>query len=586
MQEKEPCRVIFKVAKLKTKDIPGYADYCSALEKSLSSWKDNEPVSIYLESIKSHLNQAEIEVLYVIDNGRGFDERRLQAVMAEGSPDKQEGATGSFGVGHLTSYGMSGLQYICYASKQQDDTLLASGHAILASHDSDGELRSNNGYYVQEYHPRFNDPFVFGTSEQIPSFLREELDRIESPSGSIVAILGFNRFRQDSENGAQRKKELHELIREAVAENFAISIWMNHLEVDVFDSPQNSLEAITPERVDQNSIKDFLQHMARPDTGTKTRTVKAQQTLEAIETFQEYSMAGRLASEFADCQIYLRNRASTQSVSVWRNGMLITRSHLGLAKNQFDNKKPFDAVVLLSGKETPRRAHDIVKNAETPMHDKIQEKRLTSKKEKETLKAWLAGVRAWISEYAEESNAELSDLDDEIVFINGSDTMREKALKDLWLGSSMDDGERGPADPNKPGDGETESESREERPKVQRKFSPRKVRAQGRRLPQNRYRIRLKPSTKISKGSLKVIIDSGQDPSCTGIIKDTALVIQSAKSPGQDGKTYEVDSGGLVQLGDLKENETVVVDVDFQEPPDNFDKISLGCLLGSEEDKK
>ena len=498
--------------------------------------------------------------------------------MAEGSPDKEEGSTGSFGVGHLTSYGMSGLQYICYASKQQNGTLLATGHAILASHDSDGELRSNNGYYVQKYQSKFNDPFVFGAPEQIPAFLRCELDKITSPSGSIIAVLGFNQFRQDTESGNMRKKKLHELICEAVAENFAIAIWMNHLEVEIYDT----LEAILPQKVDRDGIERFLQYMARPKTGTRDQTLKAQQTLDSIETYRQCSESGKLPGDFQDCQIYLRNRARTHSVSVWRNGMLITRKHRGLAKNQFDNKKPFDAVVMLNGKEHPRNAHDIVKEAETPMHDRIQEKRLADKAEKLKLKNWLSAVREWISEHAEESGGELADLEDEIVLDVGN-TMKDKASRPLRIIPGAREGENEPIDPDEP---KPEPGPRPDpRPKprhVQRKFSPEK--AQGRPLPGNRYRVRLKPESRVANGILEVVVDSGQDPSCTGVIKDTPLVIRTAEEP--NGRTYHVDGSGLVHLGDLEEDKVVVVDLTFDSPPENFSLISLGCLLGSVAEKK
>ena len=82
-----------------------------------------------------------------------------------------------------------------------------------------------------------------------------------------------------------------------------------------------------------------------------------------------------------------------------------------------------------------------------------------------------------------------------------------------------------------------------------------------------------------------MVVDSGQDLSCTGIIKDTPLVIHAARSPGSNGTVYGVH-GGSVQLGDLNEGEMIVVDLTFDNPPENFDQISLGCLLGSIEERE
>ena len=580
LQDERPCKVIFKIAKLKTEEIPGYACYRDALEKALKSWRKNDSVASYLKLIHRSFVRRELEVLYVVDNGKGFDERGLEAVMAEGSPDKQEGSTGSFGVGHLTSYGMSDLRYICYASKRRDGALLATGHAILSSHDSDGELRSNNGYYVQDYQARFDDPYVFGAPEQIPAFLRRELDQMESPSGSIVAVLGFNRFHQGAGGKTHGKRELHELIREAVAENFAIAIWANHLEVEVCDTTQGdleTLETILPHKVDQRRIEEFLEYMARPETGTKEQTRKAQQTLDSIKTYRDPSESGRLPGDFQDCQIFLRNRARAHNVSVWRNGMLITRKHRGLAKNQFDNKKPFDAVVMLNGKEHPRDAHDIVKKAETPMHDRIQENRLEDEDEKQTLKSWLSEVRSWISERAEESGGESADLEDEIV-LDGGNTIKDKPAMPIGSGTE-EEGDDDSSDPHEPVGGKGTGPRRQAR-RIQRKFLSAKT--QGRPLANNRYRIRIRPESRIERGILRVIVDSGQDPSCRGVIQDTPLIVRSAKSPQPDGRIYPIKEG-LVQLDDLREDESVVVDLVFDNPPKDLNQVSLGCLLESRE---
>ena len=579
----EPCRVIFKVAKLKTTEIPGYEEYRAALKKSQVSWDGNESVTSYLTSIQEYCDRDELEVLFVIDNGKGFDEKGLEAVIAEGAPDKQDGSTGSFGIGHLTAYGISGLQYVCYASKRSNGEMLATGHAILSSHDSDGKLCSNNGYYVSTYEPKFNDPFTFSDSGDIPAFLRSELQAIEH-SGSIVAILGFNGFRRElEEDDGGRQKELPELLREAIAENFAIAVLSDALEIEVHGLGEEDGDGV--KKIDKGSIEGFLEWMARPETGTKAQTKKARQTLEAMETFRNPSVRENLAGQFRDCEIFLRNDGvAAHTVSVWRNGLLITRTHRGLAANFFCDKKPLDAVIRLSGQDTYRYAHDLVKSAETPLHDKIQSARLSSPSEKQELQGFLKEIRSWINENAEDAGGEAADLEDEVL-LEGNSTGEFKLSRQIKLFPDYAEEDGGAQiDVYQPDGPPNETDDPHNRTNAVQEVRPRNftdAQVQGKALGQNGsgdYRILVRPAKNIENGVLKVIVDSGQDISCVGIIQDDMLVVKSAASSA-DGTAFPV-SGGLVKLARVQKGRAIVLDLTFVDPPDDFSRVSLGCLLG------
>ena len=573
------------MAKLKTVEIPGYEEYHEALNKSQASWDGNESVSSYLASIREYFDRDELEVLFVIDNGKGFDEKGLEAVIAEGAPDKQDGSTGSFGIGHLTAYGISGLQYVCYASRRPNGAMLATGHAILSSHDSDGRLCSNNGYYVSKYEPKFNDPFTFCDSDGIPAFLRSELEAIEC-SGSIVAILGFNGFRRELEEDEGRQKELPELLREAIAENFAIAVLSDALEIEVHGLGD---EESGVKKIDKDSIKGFLEWMARPETGTKVQTKKARQTLEAMETFRNPSVRESLTGQFRDCEIFLRNDGVTaHTVSVWRNGLLITRTHRGLAANFFCDKKPLDAVVRLSGQDTYRRAHDLVKSAETPLHDKIQSARLSNSSEKRELQEFLKEIRYWINNNAEDAGGEAADLEDEVL-LEGNSTGEFKISRQIKLFPDYVEEEGGEkVEVYKPDGPLNETDDPHNRKNAVKEVRPRNftdARVQGKALGQNGrgdYRIRIRPAESIENGVLKVIVDSGQDISCAGVIQDDVLAVKSAAGP-DGGEKFEV-SDGLVKLASVKKDHAIVLDLTFVECPDDFSRVSLGCLLGVLED--
>ena len=216
------------------------------------------------------------------------------------------------------------------------------------------------------------------------------------------------------------------------------------------------------------------------------------------------------------------------------------------------------------------------------MHDQIQQRRIKTVEGKRNLRRWFTELREWLSERAEESTAESQDLMDEITLDDGDgDTIKDRVAKAHWV-TNMDEGEHGAVDPADPKDDPT-PKPRPEQPKLQRKFLPERERAQGRLMPNSNYRIRLRPTSKIADCVLKVVVDNGMDLSCFGTIKNKSLAIASARN--SDGEEYRVD-GGMVRLGDVRENEMLTVDVAFKNIPNNFRQIALDCLIGSMEEKE
>ncbi len=569
------CRVVFKTARLDASDIPEFSRYREVLGRARRSWADNPSVSDYLSSIGEHARDDNVDVLYVIDNGKGFDGRGLEAVLAEGTPDKQDGSSGSFGIGHLTTFGLSGLQYIFYLGKRHDGGMSAAGHAILSSYeDDDGTLCSNHGYFLGEYRPTFKSPYVYCDPGDIPPFLLREAEGIDG-SGSVVAVLGFKGFRGKSAAGKD-SGHLSRLIREAVAENFAIAICSKRLTIEV------RADGGAPDQIDQGSIMGFLRWMARPETGTREATREAQLTLDAIESHQSAEADGRLPDRFRDCRIRMRNRSPAHNVSIWRNGMLITRRHRGLSKGMFDGKKPLNAVVLLSGEERPRDAHDLVKKAETPLHDRIQEKRLSTPDEKADLKSLLEDIRRWIARHAEDSGGESAYLEDEIMLDTGSaGAFRESSRPSAKVPDDDSDDDNPDEHGRTPGTGgksegsETQG-ARGKRAVNRRNHAP--MRMQGRRLDE-RYRVRLMPAQSMGRAVLEVVVDTGQDASCLGGIAAADLAVKDASlpaaAPGQECRVHS----GKVELAGLKKGSPLLVDLVFDRslPED----VSIDCRIGT-----
>ena len=588
----EHCKVLFKTAELSSSEIPEFPKYREILKKAQYTWKNTPTLKKYLSTIDAYARQDKVEVLYVIDNGKGFDQSALKAVLREGTPEKVNGSSGSFGVGHLTTFGLSGLQYIFYLGKCEDGSMNAAGHAILASHENkNGESYSEHGFYCIA-----SSPPTFCNKKNIPKFLLREAKNIKA-SGSIVAVLGFKGFGEKNNEYKEKKGELSELIREAVAENFAIAICTKNLEVKIQEVEiinqaslttlrQRAKPDIEKSKQPIKQIVTMLRRVARSNTGRSKQSKDAQLTLDAIETHFSSDAEGNLPGDFQDCYIKMRKKALIHNISIWRNGMLITRKHAGLSKGIFDGKKPLNAVVYLSGEKSPRKAHDLVKNAETPKHDRIKEKRLSTKEEKKNLQKLLDEIRKWIFEHAEDSGGDSAYLENEMMIDAGSAWVIRNASPTSWEDDDTgDDG--GVNEPDSEGEGNQNGEgegnekpgrgARGKRAVTTKNNVP--VPMQGRQIGERNYRLLIVPDQDMDEAILEILIDNGQDVSCTGTMKNKDIMVV-ATTLFSDFKELKCNKriDGKVLLKNVRKQKRFTLDLEFNKP---FPKdISLDCRLG------
>ena len=568
--DEAPCAVTFKVEKIKSTEIPGIDEYRETIDRCLKVWKHNESVHPYLANIAKFAKRDEMDVLYVSDNGIGFGEKNLQAVLNEGTPEKVKGSSGSFGIGHLTIFGLSGLQYVFYAGKGADGRTLAAGHALLSSfRGEDSGLYSHQGYYVEDYRNDFFDRFQFCLDKNIPKPIRQELNQIEK-TGSLVAAYGFNYFRETGDS-SELANEMIWQIRNAVANNFALAIISGKLNVTVQHYAKES------QSIEPASIVDFLEK-ATPD---EPNYRNAQLTLDTIAAFRDDdSMRGNLTGKFQDCKCILKNRTAKHSVSVWRNGMLITRTHRGLSRSRFGGKKFFNCIVLLSGAAKPQPyAHDLIKKSESPLHDRIERQRLEKKDLKE-LANLLEEIRKWILENAADSGGESFDLRDDILLGSGTTTetrvhRRPEVRIDDDGGLDEDIPEPGGKGGGGNGGGGSSRGARGKLTVTSKNYVNAKV--QGKFLAKGPYRVRFVPHKDIPVGVVNLLIDSGQDLSCTGRIKEQDIHIHFATA--EDGSKIEVKDLSIL-VYNLKKNVPVTVDCELNLPRAAAKDISIVCLLG------
>ena len=367
------CEVNIYVETIRKDQIPHIEKYEQVLEKAIKTAENrgsyNTNTKQQVNTIKQVLEAKEFKVLLFSDNGIGMKHEQLKAILAGGVSIKDtEKSGGSFGVGNLTSYWLSSLQYVLYATKYRDDEgkkTLFTGSPILAGHEDQNAARSSRGQIVQqqpknELKPEFEYP------DEFPDFIKHRMDDLES--GTIVAILGLS-------------KEWGTAAEYAIASNFFHAIAHEQLTVKVhYDGEPKE---ISDSEVDQliSGNKD-----GRRRTGDDILSGKA--VHQAWQAVKEAGTLKKIELSNADkVHVCIKSDPAADSVVVLiRNGMVIARHDSMLSKHMDTLRKntdfvPFTLIIDVDDDDAPK-LFKLVKGAENPYHNKLQTKRLDSKDEK------------------------------------------------------------------------------------------------------------------------------------------------------------------------------------------------------------
>ncbi len=566
--------MVFKTSRIKTDDIPGIVEYRDALQHAFSAHSGKPSVTEYLKRLEKFSSQAYSDVLYVTDNGAGFDDQGMEAVLSEGSPDKGKGSSGSFGVGHLTTYALSSLKYVFYASKNMDGVMRAAGHAILSAQNRKDEdyCRSCHGYFLTDHKMNvFNHRQCCKGEAEVPSFLKRELASLET-FGSIVCVLGFNATKLCGNS----ETLIGDSIRKAVAENFAVAIIEGTLEVEVEEKGMVT-------QISSSNIHKYLGKAASAAHSSKKNRKGARDTLARIETLLQPSDNGFLLHPLEDCELYLSNNSEDTQISIWRNGMLITANPgPGLAKNYFATKRPFHALVHLSGQRNSSVAHDLVRKAESTMHNKISTSELDDKKDKVALLNFYAAVRGWISIHAEEIGSEQHELTDEIMFPVGDTAKYNSKLPDMNI---SEDG----TDPDTDELPLQHDDSSEENPDLPRRR--RKRRSPSTTVSKNQanarvvsiwrngiLHVRIEPFDDVARGTLGILAMRGSDPSSEGRLRPYLVSISDAAL--SDGTKLEVRDQQVVVLTGVLAGQPLELQLSLPHEDADPKLVTMECIVG------
>lgn len=240
VEAREAAAVVrFKATMIGLKDVPDITGYKKAFHSAVDdqirmTGKLSDAAQQVVVTIDEALRQLSGDGAYclsVLDNGIGLNEKRMNALLGDGTGFKEAESAGSYGVGHFASIPASDLRYVLYGGVVETGRRIASGVAVLASRIG---LRQEPpyaaaGYLVDGFKSGEDGTYEFMSTKCIPTVIDVRLQEIRSRwrHGTVVVIPAFNYFGRDG--------SLWDVVSKIVAYNFSAAIHQRRLIVEVED---------------------------------------------------------------------------------------------------------------------------------------------------------------------------------------------------------------------------------------------------------------------------------------------------------------------------------------------------------------
>ena len=419
--------VRFRLTRRKTRDIPGIQSYLEAFCGAVKSQKDRgggvlpSQAERVVHVIENALDQDDQEILSIVDNGIGLNATRMNALLSDGISAKGGAATGTFGNGHSVVIPASNLRYVLYGGITKNGYRIGSGHAVLASRivPKEEHQRSGDGFLVKGFR---NGTYLCANDSLIPDLIADDLEDIRQlfGHGTSVIILGFNNFRED--------EALWKMVSKGASCNFFQAIEENRLVIQFEDL--RSGQSIDSNSLHRSNLKAVLE--ANRDEKRSRSLLSGQKAFEAHEALQS-GESHVVQTSLGKIGIRLYERPSgSPRVDLCRNGMWITSDkNLPGFYYQFQDRKPFHALLLLDS-DSGGRLHELVRNAEGPLHDKLDAKQRLSPSEASELRSALRDIREWLRARVPEISSDSYTPDDFLVLDFGNDGEEGKARPSFW----------------------------------------------------------------------------------------------------------------------------------------------------------
>ena len=562
-------RVEFIIETITDKDVPDLAGYEKHFEGAVKDARDSLSGNALqaVNDIRGALGRLASDdghsCLLVLDNGVGLNEERMTSLLGDGASAKSEGASGSYGVGHLASIPASDLRYALYGGVDKNGKRVASGYAMLASR-SDPRGRhmfSGDGYLVDGFTNGAGGklPYKFMNSRAIPNIIKARLDRIERDfgHGTVVAIPAFNYFR-DARPRRERESFM-DIVFRVTAYNFSAAILADKLAIRVSDASGateslnlNTLEEVLERDKDRSRAhrSGSFYHGLRPSGRNAYSSYMALfgGTRQTVST-DEGALEVRLIEN---------PHSGNTRVDLFRNGMWITDDVPHLKRGDFANHQPFHAVLTLNAQDGGE-IHRLISKAEGPMHDALSLKLLNADEETRLRNA-LRQIAKAVGDMAPEMPTESYKPDDYLlVDAIGEDESGGGRRKFSYLGAPTIIERRGaplrsprPEPPVPPPDPPIQpGQPRQPTPpRPTRARPPLPFRATAVSDGVGRHLIDLACDRQMDEALLRLRIDENTDATCEYVWTDEDVSLKSFE--------IESDGSGEVPIGEVKDSENVV----------------------------
>lgn len=410
--------VRFCLDTMPTDDIPGIEAYKAAFKAAIATQKEMGGIAAkarsVVKTINAALDKAHQNVLVVLDNGIGLDDRRMTALLSDGVSAKGDHASGTFGNGHSVAIPTSDLRYLLYGGVLENGDAICAGHAVLAAHaPTDARSRflcSGDGFFVRRFlNGRDGQLFEFAKGDQIPNAIQTHLDDVleNGQHGSAVIIPAFNNFKN-------QKQSLWDMVAQATACNFFHALVEDKLIVHVEDKTGDKADMKT---LDSGNVAKVL--IANRDMKKARAFLSGEKAYNAYHALT-HGVDHIVKTSYGSLHIRLFNKPTgSPRVDLCRNGMWITDDK-GIPGfyYKFRDRRPFHALLLLEPNDD--ELYRLVREAEGPLHDRFDLKSMP-RKDRRACRAVFEDIRKWIHDNTDEI-ADTSFAPDDFLMLNFGET--------------------------------------------------------------------------------------------------------------------------------------------------------------------
>lgn len=383
-------------------ELPQMDDYREAYYAARAEWDrrgQGPPGENAVKRADEALESTSTGCLVCVDKGGGITAQSLRSLYGVGATTKPDSGRGSVGQGHLTAFAFSDLRYVLYAGRHDEAAGegIFGGHAILATHIGERsgtpQQYAAHGYVMAQTSAPgqlklWGDDAAHG-APFVPPLFADWLP--PGQSGGAVMIAAYN------PPGLSSPSQLPDRIVSAAAKNFVVAILDGQLSVrcHIAANPPSELSRradLERALVDAKAQKYRTRHSLGPSGSHAHRAWLAARDDNHLVPLDE-------TPEWQGVRVWLRPLTGADDpdegrVYVFRDGMWITDECPKLARSDFGQCNPFDAVVdVVSDGPNKGEYGMLVRKAEGASHYEIAPTEIADSKQRERLNQLLERLR-------------------------------------------------------------------------------------------------------------------------------------------------------------------------------------------------